>query len=148
MYKIEEAKYEGYLWWSNSKIPVIYNGTKPLSLQLDDNNNPFIIEGNLWNADKCESIYIRYIDGQHLVRSIIVSEEEWYGIDDKSLLLDKLGERKVTTTRKEFLAHRIPNVSRLRFLQYWETEKDECCEGMYALKPKRLVFVGFNDWKK
>lgn len=148
MDKIEEAKYEGYLWWSDSKIPVVYNGTEPLSLQLDDNSNPFIIEGNLWNADKRQSIYIRYIDGQHLVRSIIVSEEEWCGIDDKNILLDKLGERKVATTRKDFLAHRIPNVSRLRFLQYWEAEEDECCEGMLALKPKRLVFVGFNDWKK
>ncbi len=145
--KIEEARYEGYLWWSDGKTPVVYDGTVPVALQLDDAANPFVIEGNLWDADRRVSIYIRYVDGRHIVRRTMVTDDEWQGIDDKRLDASGAGKRPVATTRKEYIAHRIPGVSALRFLQYWEAEADGACEGMAALQPKRLVFVGFNDWK-
>lgn len=147
MEKIEEARYEGYLWWSDSKTPVVYNGNQSLTLLLNDTANPFVIEGNLWDADNKVSIYIRYVDGHHLVRRIAVTEEEWSGIDDKCLDVNGVDKRQVATTRKTFLAHRIPGVHSLRFLQYWEAQTDDACDGMAALQPKRLVFVGFNDWK-
>ena len=144
---IEEAKYEGYLWWSDSKMPVAYDGTTPVAMQLDDSSNPFVIEGNLWNAEKMESIYIRYVDGRHIVRRTYVTKDEWKEINDKSLNIGSTDKKLVATTRKEYLAHRIPGVSTLRFLQYWEAQTDQECEGMVALRPKKLVFVGFNDWK-
>lgn len=144
---IEEAKYEGYIWWSDSKTPVVYDGTTQVALQLDDTANPFVIEGNLWNADKRESIYIRYVDGQHIVRRTIVTEKEWHGINDKSLELGDVDKHWGATTRKAYLSHRITGVTKLRFLQYWEAKADDACEGMAALQPKKLVFVGFNDWK-
>ena len=143
--KIEEAKYEGYLWWSDGKTPVVYDGTVSVVMQLDDAANPFVIEGNLWDADKRVSIYIRYVDGHHIVRRTTVTDGEWDGTDDKNLAA--ADKHPVATTRKTYIAHRMPGVGTLRFLQYWEAETDDACEGMAALQPKRLVFVGFKDWK-
>ncbi len=150
MHTIKEAKYEGYLWWSDSKKPVVYYGTDILSLQFDDNDNPFIIEGNLWDKERRISIYIRYVDGKHIIRHSNVTTDELKGIDDRKLNGDNISYPLVATTIKNFIAHRIPGVKELRFLQYWETATDNenMCEGMVALQPSKLVFIGFKKDEK
>lgn len=44
---IEKAKYEGYVWRSDEKAPVVYMGDAGMELVLDDEENPFVVEGNL-----------------------------------------------------------------------------------------------------
>lgn len=150
MHTIEKAKYEGYLWWSDNKKPIVYYGKDVLSLQFDDNDNPFIIEGNLWDAESRISIYIRYVDGRHIIRRTCVTKDELRGINDSNLDFNDKSYPLVATTIKEFIAHRIPSVKKLRFLQYWETSTDyeNMCEGMVALQPSKLVFIGFNKEEK
>ena len=88
---------------------------------------------------------IRYVNGRYLVRHTVVTDKELLGIDDR--LLDPVAGKTndlVATTVKEYLPHRLEGVKALRFLQYWQGEEDAMCEGMTALRPSKLVFVGFN----
>lgn len=140
METIDKAKYVGYLWRSDQRAPEVYDGTGELELSLPDGENPFIIEGNLWDEAQRRSIMIRYIDGRYHVRRVIVTGPELKGISDKAI---EAAEGQVATTVKEYLAHRIGGVEKLRFLQYWRAEKDDLCGGMPVLRPYQLVFVGF-----
>ncbi len=141
MKTIEKAKYEGYLWYSDKKIPEVFHGDKEIGVELDDNQNPFVIEGNLWDIEKSVSILIKYADGKHIVRRTLVSPKEINGTNDNNLNFYE--EKVVATSRKTFIAHRINWVRELNFLQYWRTEKDDFCEGMNVLQPAELVFIGF-----
>lgn len=138
--EIEKAKYEGYLWRSDQSAPEVYDGTQEFGLSLPDEDNPFIIEGNLWDAAQKRSIMIRYIDGRYHVRKVSVEEWKLQEISDGDV---EAKEGQMATTVKEYLAHRIGDVGKLRFLQYWRAEKDKLCEGMLVLRPYQLVFVGF-----
>ena len=126
--EIEIAKYEGYVWWSDKDRPEVYYGDEDVVLSLE--KNPFIIEGNLWDEAAKKSIFIRYVDGQYFKRETTVKEE-----DRKNLEL---------CTQKDFIAHRIEGVHNLSFLQYWKAFKDDLCEDMEALRPEKLVFIGFD----
>ena len=67
MEHIEAAKYKGYLWYSNEKEPKVFDGNEMVpEINLDEKENPFIIEGNLWDADNLMSIMIRYVDGKYI----------------------------------------------------------------------------------
>lgn len=146
MKEIKAAIYEGYLWYSDENKPRVFLGDRMVDrMELDDCSNPFVVEGNLWNAETQESVMIRYVDGHYLVHHTIVTDAELQGIDDRSL--DSIAGKVqvgVATTVKEYLPHRISGVKALRFLQYWQGEEDAMCEGMTALRPSKLVFVGFN----
>lgn len=123
--KIEKSKYEGYLWYSDQTEPeVIYNYDE-FELEINDNANPFIIEGQLFDGKK--SISIRYVDGKYYKQEFIM--EELAGVD---------------YTPKVFKAHRMGNQANLYFNQYWRPEPDELCENMDVLQPAELVFIGFN----
>lgn len=142
MEHIEAAKYEGYLWYSNEKKPMVFDGSEPVpEMNLDEEKNPFIIEGNLWDADNRKSIMIRYVDGKYIVHRTEVNEEELKGISSSQAYGSK---SHIATTRKDYLAHRIGGVKCLSFLQYWKAEADEMCEGMQVLRPLKLVFIGFD----
>lgn len=146
MKEIKTATYEGYLWYSDENKPEVFLGDKMVEkIELDDCSNPFVVEGNLWNAETHESIMIRYIDGRYFVRHTVVADKELLGIDDRMLdsVAGKINDL-VATTVKEYLPHRLEGVKALRFLQYWQGEENAMCEGMAALRPSELVFVGFN----
>lgn len=142
MQTVDKAKYEGYIWMSDSKTPIVYTGQEEVELTLTDGENPFVIEGNLWNAAKHESIKIVYVDGKYRVRKDTVTEAELAGVDDSTPIAGGSSVGKVATTRKEYFAHRLPQVEKLQFVQYWEAKADEMCEGMDVLVPTKLVFVG------
>lgn len=126
METLKKARYEGYLWPSDSRQPLFYDGTEEAEITLDDAANPFIVEGNLWDEAAGESIYIRYADGQHHVCRTSIREIDM-----------------ANATQKTYQAHRLPGVGGLNFLQCWEAEADGLCEGMAVMRPSRLVFVGF-----
>lgn len=134
MEKIEKAKYEGYVWWSDKDHPEVYYGNEEVDFSLNDGENPFIIEGNLWDEAAKKSIFIRYVDGQYFTSETTVKEEERNNPEH--------------CTQKDFIAHRIEGVHTLSFLQYWKAFKDELCKDMEALRPEKLVFIGFDKKNK
>lgn len=143
MKQIEAAKYKGYLWYSNEKKPMVFDGSEPVpEMNLDEEKNPFIIEGNLWDADNLMSIMIRYVDGKYIVRRTKVKEEELSSSRASSQAYES--GSPIATTLKKYLAHRIEGVKCLCFLQYWQAEPDDMCEKMCVLRPSKLVFIGFD----
>lgn len=123
MITIEKSKYEGYLWCSNKVTPRIID--EEFSIQLDENVNPFIVEGWLRNDEK--AISIKYIDGEYLVNE--------YKFDELNQLKNK--------TTHEFLPSFKKGIEKLCFTQYWRPVEDENCEGMEVLQPAEFVFTGF-----
>lgn len=121
--KIEKSQYQGYLWYSDKKEPQVLNN-EVFELEISDNTNPFIIEGQLYDGKK--SISIKYVDGKYLVNT--------YNVDN----LDRKIQEQL------FYSHRMDG-RRLIFKQNWRPVNDELCEGMQVLQPAELVFVGFND---
>jgi len=121
--KIEKSKYQGYLWYSDNKEPQVLNN-EVFELEIADNANPFVIEGQLFDGQK--SISIKYVDGKYYVNT--------YDLDD----LDGVKQEQM------FFSHRMGD-RKLYFKQFWQPVNDEQCEGMQVLQPAELVFVGFND---
>lgn len=120
--KIEKSKYRGYLWYSNAKEPQILDNEE-FELEISDDKNPFIIEGQLYDGEK--SISIKYVDGEYIQK------------------IYKMSEMKGSIQEQTFYSNRMKD-KQLVFVQYWREESDELCEGMKVLQPKELVFVGFS----
>lgn len=124
-----KGNYIGYIRRSDATCPVVYAPAQDLDLTLDDNANPFVLEGELYDADRGESLTIRYADGHYYVKSFHVTPEDMKGSEH--------------VTRKEYLPLRMPGVGKLKYLQFWDEVADPLCEGMTTLQPGDLVFVGF-----
>lgn len=122
-----KGQYIGYIWWSNAKTPEVYDEAKTIDIVIEDNINPFIIEGMLWDKDNNISVTIKNIDGKCQISSVCVN-------DFKS---------NVKFTEKKFIAHRIKNASKLIFRQYWELKPNKDCLNMDVYIPTKLLFVGF-----
>jgi CRISPR type III-associated protein (TIGR04423 family) len=141
--KIEKAKYQGYLWYSDEQVPKILDD-EVFELEIGNTQNPFIIEGQLF--DGIHSISIKFIDGKYIVKQFIISDFE--GIDKDDLYL--------YPNRMKILDD---NNLKLHFCQYWRAKADKYCggdtndtnrldskdNGMLVLQPAELVFVGFKN---
>lgn len=128
--KIEKSEYEGYLWYSDNTEPKVYLGNESFELELDDNKNPFVIEGQLFDGKKSYSI--KYADGQYYVNSFDVKSSDFNSKDEKEYIPNS----------------RMKDVNKIKFLQRWKTQEDELCEGMEVLQPAELVFIGFDKKKE
>ncbi len=126
--KIEKSKYQGYLWYSDKTKPKVLID-QDFELELCETNNPFIVEGQLFDGNV--SISIKYVDGKYIAHKIDVQAE----YPDKEY------------TEREFIANKMGGVDKLIFRQYWKAQPDELCEGMPVLQPDVLVFVGFKLWE-
>jgi CRISPR type III-associated protein (TIGR04423 family) len=127
----KQAKYEGYIWHSDQTHPQVLRGKEFDLDQLMDGANPFVIEGQLWDAEQGISISIRNVDGKHIVNCQQVTPRDLLGT--------------TTTNVEKYIPHRIEGVGRLCFLRYWKAEGDELCEHFKALRPEKLVFIGFEN---
>jgi CRISPR type III-associated protein (TIGR04423 family) len=123
-------RYEGYLWLSDSKEPIVFDGKSPMNknkkfaeINPFPSLNPFVIEGFLFLCANKESYSIKYVDGKYLVNRFIVTNDE-------------------KENSKAYLAHRMPEVDKLKFSQRWKSVKDEYCEGMEVLQPAEWIFTG------
>lgn len=126
--EIPKAKYQGYIWRSDSDSPEVLTGDKEYGGTLAPIDNPFIIEGNLWDENTLTSVSIRYVDGMYYIHRTVLTSDE-------------------VKNYKTFVAHRIGEDTRLRFVQLWEPRPDPMCEGMEVLEPSKLVFIGFTNDK-
>ena len=124
-HSISKAKYEGYIWMSDQTCPNVFDGTEEHSLTLTDGENPFVVEGQLWDKEHCQSISIRYVDGSYIVAESTLTEEQ-------------LNEPTVN-----YIPHRIKGVNGLKFLRIWKKEADSLCENMLVNTLHSMVFVGF-----
>lgn len=136
---IPRGSYVGYIWLSDEAKPIVipeqsdrYDLTQD-GLDFSSDNNPFVVEGLLFDASRNLSITIKYVDGGYIV---------------KEYLLDNM----VSPNFKEvtYQSHRMDG-RKLKFRQYWEEAEDEFCDdpqdtkGMKTLRPDKLVFVGFDN---
>lgn len=126
-----KGNYEGYLWMSNESQPKLYRDDSSAEIKLIDGENPFVIEGNLFDKKSGESISIKFVDGHYIVTRFHVDAQDLKGSD--------------RATVKEYIAQRITGVAKVRYLQYWDIVKDILCDGMETLRPWNMVFIGFND---
>lgn len=124
---IKNFNYEGYLWMSDEKSPrIIRNETVDLP---QEDQNPFIAEGQLFSAKERKSYSIKYVDGEYFVQEFDVPEADVTNSDNqvKIYLSNRMGGKK------------------MKFLRYWE-ERPADIEGIGAwpvLTQTKNVFIGF-----
>lgn len=121
---IPNKPYEGYLWFSDSRTPVILDKEEYPFAQLSQ--NPFIVEGLLYCAEDQTSITIKHTG---------VYQIGIYKVDQS--------QEGVTLKPIEYLPHRLTGINKVCFQQLWLPESDPFCEGMKVLKMKALLFTGF-----
>ena len=113
---------QGYYWFSNSEQPVIVDG--PFGgLNLLDYNNPFVIEGQLYDKSTQLSYSIKYVDGQYFVRNTEVTEQM---INDAKSYISKWDDNM-----------------HLLFTTTWLKKQDPLCCNMEVFVPANLIYVGF-----
>lgn len=124
--KIEKSIYDGYIWYSDKSKPEIFQN-QDFEFDADKIDNPFIIEGQLYDDQKKISYSIKFVDGKYICKKYEVESTDF---------------NKKDVEIKTFHANRMDDL-KLQFLQYWKEEDDELCEGMKVLQPAELVFIGF-----
>lgn len=121
--------YEGYLWKSDAKDPVVFEQENLTKFPFDTLKTSFIIEGQLYCADTKKSYSIKFVDGEYCIIEY----------DLKAIPTDWVK----TKESKEFVPNRMRGASKLKFDEYWKKEVDDLCLNMPVLKPAAFVFVGF-----
>jgi CRISPR type III-associated protein (TIGR04423 family) len=119
--------YEGYLWLSDSKQPIILKGEKiPQDIFT---SLPFVIEGYLYcNSKNGLSIKISHFDGAYHVYSVE---------------LDQIPKDRLISNT--FVARNFnKDIKFIQSVQYWESVPDELCENLNVLEPAWVAFNGFN----
>lgn len=124
MKTLETAIYTGYLWYSDQQEPEVYNDNTENAFVFDEQKNPFVVDGYL--TDGKTSYAIKYISGKYHIKSYILEDLQGVQCDDVIVY-----------------THRMKDVQKMKFRQYWRPVSDELCEGMKVLQPAELVFVGF-----
>lgn len=126
MEHIIEGILEGYLWKSDLQEPEIYTKEKPLSkLILNDEENPFVIEGQLCDGEFSYSI--KYVDGEHKVSKYNIEEAKENGI----------------TRVHHFKGNNKLKGHNLLFFEVWEAKPDSNCCNMEVFEAKKVIFGGF-----
>lgn len=123
--EIPNRNYEGYVWLSNAKEPILLPDESFDFLTVEP--NPFVIEALLFDKDEKKSIHVQYT-GEYQIFEYDLSKLE-----------------KSNYVEKEYLPHRLKDVEKVLFKQIWLPEKDKNCAGFDVLKLKAIVFCGFNN---
>jgi CRISPR type III-associated protein (TIGR04423 family) len=130
--KINKAKYQGYVWYSDQSSPqVILN--QEFELELDERTNPFVVEGYLYSVEQSLSHVVKFVDGKYIHVTYDLSnlegsdfvENAYYPVSDKAF-----GKRKLV------------------FRQYWKEQSDDLCAGMKVRVPAENVFMGFREMEE
>lgn len=131
--KIDKTlSYEGYLWMSDKEEPEVYDNA---AIELpNEGDNPFVVEGQLYNEEKGLSYSIKYVDGEYIVHEYIVKDADKENPDNQPMtyISNRMGDKK------------------LHFLRYWEEILDEDNykdndnpKGLPVLTQTKNVFIGF-----
>lgn len=133
---IPSKEYIGYIWKSDESIPKVLNKEAFPFLEIEE--NPFIIEGYLYSEEDKLSISIKYIDGKYFISQINLKK-----LDLKS---DNFVEHKYLSDAT--IVKQNSNFKYIKFVQFWEENKDNLCENMNVLQPAWSAFVGFEEGGK
>lgn len=124
--EIKKATYQGYIWKSDADAPEVIDGD--YGITIDDKENPFIIEGLLYNENEALSYHIKYVDGKYKVIETKVDLERMLGNAENFYANHKLIDRGIV---------------KLKFYREWNAVEDEACNDWKVLQPGKLVFIGF-----
>jgi CRISPR type III-associated protein (TIGR04423 family) len=127
--EIPKIAFEGYIWKSDESTPEMLRNV--ISDFENISTNPFIIEGLLYNKEHQISIHIQHTGNYQ------IAEYDLNALKEEGAVLEE----------KEYLPHRLTDVSKVNFQQVWMEEKDPLCEKIPVLKMKAVVFCGFNKVK-
>ena len=131
METIKINKCEGYLWWSDQQKPKVYQD-ELIDICLDETENPFVVEGLLYDEENKESYSVKYVDGLYLINKYKVDESDFINIDNEE---------------KSYLSNRMDD-RWLKFIRYWEEKEDRNCMDMPVLTLTKNVFIGFDERKE
>lgn len=126
--EIPGGRYVGYYWLSNEEKPVSIRGNFP-SNKLS-NLPPFIVEGNIFDAERKVSISIRHNGKEQVIHQ--------YDLHDLS------GFEKHEV---KIIPHRLQGKGKVLFWELWREEVDILCANMKTLVPYARVFTGFEESK-
>jgi CRISPR type III-associated protein (TIGR04423 family) len=119
--------FEGYVWLSDAKEPIILHENVYKFTQ--HSGNPFIIEALLFDPITQKSLHITHDGVQHIVE---------YD-------LPTLKNAGFELVNKDYLSHRMKGIQRLHFVQLWKEENDPLCNDFPVLQLKATVFCGFKN---
>lgn len=132
--EIKPLTYEGYLWMSDQEEPAVFEN-QPVTMPKEG-DNPFVVEGQLFNRASGLSYSIKYVDGEYIIQEYVVTETDKNNPDNE---------------KKTYLMNR-KNDRWLQFLRYWEEVFDEDNykdsdnpKGLPVLTQAKNVFIGFKE---
>jgi len=121
--EIPQGSFTGYYWMSDQDYPEKVNG----KFDAPKTINPFIIEAMLWDEINKKSIMITYTGKYQIFE---------YDLN----ILESEGKLE---PEKNYMAHRLGDVKKVKFKQFWREEEDLNCENFPVLELKAQIFVGF-----
>ncbi len=130
--EIKSLQFEGYLWMSDEEEPLVYENE--IVTLPKEGDNPFVVEGMLYNKAQGLSYSIKYVDGKYFIQEYVVSEADKKNPDNETKVYEsnRMGDRQ------------------LQFLRYWEEVFDEDNykdgnnpKGLPVLTQTKNVFIGF-----
>lgn len=138
MTTIENARYQGYLWYSDQRQPEVYLGkTSVAELILDESKNPFIVEGNLYDAERQLSISIKFVDGKYIVtRYDLNTTSADESVSEEHFLTNSRIRQSAGTDKADECGTSV-------YKRIWKAIPDALNGGRKVLKPHGLAFAGF-----
>lgn len=136
IHHIEKAIYQGYMWKSDERAPMIYDRVE-FEFDLVDGENPFTVEGQLYNEDKDLSISVKFIDGKYVI-NIYDGKKRLFLESDMSAAFEEGELEQYVPNCKMNLSDKA-----LYFKRLWKVEKDGVNYGWETLCPSALIFKGF-----
>ncbi len=149
MYSIK-GKFEGYLWESDKQAPTIFKGEKLLEgKSFGSGENPFVIEGLLFDKSTGHSVSIKYVDGEYLIKEYYMETSN----DGKTFYVLKKDEEgndircelKCEAVERHYKGNSKLEGNNLHFYELWEEDCDPNCCNMKVLKATKVVFAGFGN---
>lgn len=146
--KYLKGDYEGYLWESDKQIPRKFMGESTLKeWSFNNEENPFIIEGQLFDKNTGHSISIKFMDGEYKIKEYYVKTSN-VGKSFFVLKKDNNDEESDCEVKCEVKERHYKGNSKLygnnlHFYELWEEECDPNCCNMKVLKATKVIFAGF-----
>lgn len=144
-----KGKFEGYLWKSDEQVPEVYEGDNLLDVYtFDDETNPFIIEGQLYDSETGQSVSIKYVDGEYKIKKYYIDKKDGSHPSFFSVVKSEKGEEKVEipceVKELHYRGHSELKGHDLHFYELWEEKPDPLCCNMKVLEATKVIFAGFS----
>ena len=132
---IKKAAYQGYIWYSDEQAPKVYDNAE-VGFELDDNANPFVIEGQLYDRAEDRSVSIKFIDGKYHINTYSGKTGQFN--DASGEILTKGDIEHYAPSNRLGLSDKV-----LYFTRMWRETEDMINDNWKTLCPSGLVFKGF-----